>query len=280
VEGKEKMKIVVQRTYKSVKELQSLFIRTGDDDLEDDAKSNEIDTEAEGDDLLKLENDLQEDIVQLAQEEMGMISQGDDEDGADNKGIAKQVGEEQSAQLKSTLGQTEDEAICLSDDEDGDGVAVVKSEIKKDSASSDGGNRFDLSNTRVLRKFRFYRQSFRGPSYGIQLLAIGRRLIVSQNQFGNQKPAFGDVLVAVNGVKVNTDTPMEMAVKFMKDSLMNRMTELTFVEDEEFLQHFSPLIMKTFENNDAARILRNKKLKSAPPTTNEGVIELLDDEDE
>eukprot|EP00536_Pseudo-nitzschia_multiseries_P004451 jgi/Psemu1/188151/e_gw1.74.89.1 len=81
VEGKEKMKIVVQKTFKSTKELESIFMRSDDYEIEDETKSVENENPVEGDDLITLENDLQDDICQLAQDEMIMMSQGDDEDG-------------------------------------------------------------------------------------------------------------------------------------------------------------------------------------------------------
>lgn len=273
VEGKEKMKIVVQRTYKSVAEVQSIFDKIEDDDADEDAKLNENDMEAEGDDLIKLENDLQDDIVQLAEEEMGMIKQEqDDEDGADNnRRMSLQVGNGQPAQPKSTLGQTEDEAICLSDDDEDEAV-VVKPDAKEKPTSPPEVS----SNNRVLIRPRFYKQWFKGASYGIQLLKIGRRLTVIQNTFGKQKPAFGDVLVAVNGHRVVIDADMNSVITYMKKALEQNTTELIFFEDEEFLKKYSSQITQSAKEIEA---MANKRLKSAPPTTSkDSAIEILDDD--
>ncbi len=277
VEGREKMKIVVQRTYKSVAEVQSIFDKIEDDEGEDDGKLNENDIEAEGSDLIKLENDLEDDIVQLAQEEMGMIKQEqEDEDGADNnKRMASQLGNAQPAQPKSTLGQTEDEAICLSDDDDDDDAVVVNPEGKAKPASPPEVS----SNDRVLIRPRFYKQWFRGASYGIQLLKIGRRLTVIQNTFGKEKPAFGDVLVAVNGHRVVIDADMSLVTNFMKKCLERNTTELIFLEDEEFLKKYSTQITESAKQIEAKMQMSSKKLKSAAPTNNnDDVIEILDDD--
>ena len=275
VEGKEKMKIVVQRTYKSVAEVQTIFDKIEDDEAEEDGKLNDNDMDTEGSDLIKLENDLQDDIVQLAQEEMGMIKQEqEDEDGADNnRRMSLQVGNTQPAQPKSTLGQTEDEAICLSDDDEDDAV-VVNPEVKAKPASPPEVS----SNDRVLIRPRFYKQWFKGASYGIQLLKMGRRLTVIQNTFGKDKPAFGDVLVAVNGHRVVIDADMSLVTTFMKKCLDHNTTELIFLEDEEFLKKYTPHIADAAKQIEAKMQESFKKLKSAPPANDkDDVIEILDD---
>ena len=220
------MKIVVHNTYKSVKELQSIFIRPDDDDLDDDMKLGENETAPEGDDLIKLENDLQEDIVQLAHEEMGMIAQEEDEYGADNRisDNRKPAPMENLAQTKPGLGETEDEAICLSDDEDytssnrkesAKAASSQQPEMPQISVTS-GAEGFNHSKSRVLHKYRFYNQYFEGSSYGMQLLFVGQRLAVASNRFGKAKPALGDVLVAVNGYRLPLACRLEDACRYMK----------------------------------------------------------------
>mmetsp|Transcript_10457 Transcript_10457/g.26351 ORF Transcript_10457/g.26351 Transcript_10457/m.26351 type:complete len:1418 (-) Transcript_10457:134-4387(-) len=263
VEGREKMKIVVHHTYKSVTEVESMFIHTDDDDPDDDA--NENDADAEGNDLIKLEDDLQDDIVQLAQEEMGMIAaQGEDEDG--ERGVAKQASAEQPSQPQSTQGQTEDEAILLSDDEEEE-ATVVKTE-SKDNSSGSAEQGFDISTKRVLTNFRLYKQVFHGPSYGIQLLMIGNRIVVSNNAKGTQRPTLGDVLVAVNGSRVEYRCGMEIVIRFMKRAIQLGAVELTFLEDQDFVKHYASAIAEGVEN-----MSKPKKPKS------EDVIEIIDDDD-
>jgi hypothetical protein len=279
------MKIVVQKTFKSVKELKTIFIRPDDGDLDDDAKQNENDPAAEGDDLIKLESDLQADIVQLAHEEMGMIFEGEDEDGGDNKIVGKHASAEDVAESKPAVGQTEDEAICLSDDDEDDTptdsneVAKSKSKDNSSPVGSGGVNSFNLGKSRVLNKCRIYKQYFGGSTYGIQLLYVGHRLAVANNRFGKLKPALGDVLVAVNGHRLPVACPLDHACKYMKQLLTKGTVELIFLEDEAFAKHCSPFILEQRKGFEAAETeRRNKKAKTLPPTNSEDVIELLDDD--
>jgi len=284
VEGKEKMKIVVQKTFKSVEELQSIFIRPGDDDFDEDVRHTETDPAAEGDDLIKLETDLQDDIVQLAHEEMVMISQGDDEDGIESKLKGKHGIEVNPAQPKTGLGQTEDEAICLSDDEDDplthcDKSTKAESEGNSSAEGSGGDNNFDFRKTRVLQKCRFYRQYFEGSTYGIQLLYVYHRLAVANNRFGKMKPALGDVLVAVNGHRLPLGCPLDHVCRSMKQLIRKNTVELMFVEDESFVRQFLPAILETRKTFEASKNQNtNKKPRNAPSTKSEDVIEILDDD--
>ena len=283
VEGKEKMKIVVHNTFKSAKELRSTFVRVGDDILDDDLKQNENETAAEGDDLIKLESDLKEDIVQLAHEEMVMISQVEDEDGTDNRLVGKLALQQNSVHSKPGLGQTEDEAICLSDDEDDNvtqhnGGANTKDEKKSEPPLPGDDNSLYFSKTRVLHKCRIYKQYFEGSSYGIQLLYVCHRLAVANNRFGKLKPALGDVLVAVNGHRLPFGCQLEYVCRYMKELIAKGTVELTFIEDEDFVKNCSPTILETRRSFEAgANQGKNKKPKNAPSTNSKDVIEILDD---
>jgi len=276
VEGKEKMKIVVRKTFKNVKELQSIFIRSSDDDLESETKQDDNNPTSESEDLIKLETDLQDDIVQLAREEMVMISQGEDEDGTDINLVGHHPSENNHAQAKSGLGQTEDEAICLSDDEEDVSQAEKKGIV---SHADSGGSNFSFKKSTVLRNCRFYKQNFRGTSFGIQLLNIECRLVVINNRFGKLKPALGDVLVAVNGTKLPLNLHLNQACMYMKQLLVKGVVELVFVEDEAFVKQYTPAILEMRKQLEAAgQHVGNKKPKNDPPSNSEDVIEILDDD--
>jgi len=282
VEGKEKMKIVVQNTFKSIKELDSIFVRSVDDETEDDARLVDNENPEEGDDLIKLENDLQDDIGQLAQEEMIMISQGEDEDGSDNKVAGNSMLTSISAQTKSGLGQTEQEAICLSDDE---GDTSPRKEATKATTSQqrltdvvDASRMragFQNERSRVLENYRVYKQYFDGSSFGIQLLRVFDRLVIAKNISRNRKPALGDVLVAVNGQRLPLGCALEEACKYMKTVLNQGTVELTFVEDEAFVKHTKPFIIKQRDGIARANAVNNQKPQSNPMDKDE-VIEILD----
>lgn len=269
------MNIVVQKTYKSNKELRSMFDRSKEDDLDDDMKLGENESPTEGDDLINFECDLQKDIGQLAQEEMIMMSLGEDEDVAENRMIGKAIPQDSSTEAKSDLGQTEDEAICLSDDEDEKQVSNTAwsqqslTDDRKEKPSP-AVNDFKFARERVLHKFRFYKQYFDGSSFGIQLLFFDHRLAIAKNTFGKIKPALGDVLVAVNGYRLPLGCPLNDACRYMKDLLKRGTVELTFVEDDAFVEHYSARIKATRQEI-------SKKLQAAS-TKSEVVIDLLDDD--
>mmetsp|Transcript_22808 Transcript_22808/g.54032 ORF Transcript_22808/g.54032 Transcript_22808/m.54032 type:complete len:1364 (-) Transcript_22808:143-4234(-) len=283
VEGKEKMKILVHNIFKSAKELRSTFLKPGDDILDDDLKQNEDDPVAEGNDLIKLESDLKEDIVQLAHEEMVMISQVENEDGTDNRVVGKLALQQNPVHSKPGLGQTEDEAICLSDDEDDDiaqhnGSANTNHDTKAEPSRLADDPSVYFSKSRVLHQCRFYKQYFEGSSYGIQLLYVCHRLAVANNRFGKLKPAFGDVLVAVNNYRLPFGCPMEHVCRCMKTLIAGGTVELTFIEDEEFVKHCAPTIldMRRCAEADGYQGI-NKKPKNAQTTNSDDVIEILDD---
>ena len=282
------MNIVVHHTYKSIKEVESIFTRSDDDDDDDDEKLGDNETAAE-DDLIKLENDLQDDIVQLANEEMVMIStsqEGDDEDGPDNGIIGKPAYTKNLAQAKPVAGQTEDEAICLSDDDDDDDTSSNHKENTKASSSAAAVTKenhayinYNVMN-RKLNNVRYYSQYFEGSSFGIQLLMVNHRLVVANEGRIKTKPALGDVLIAVNGYRLPLNCPLNSACQYMKNFLDKGTVELTFVEDEGF-KNFCVLPItearKQFQvDND---IINSKKPRNDPPTSSGGVIEILDDDD-
>lgn len=289
VEGKEKMKIVVQHTYKSVKDIQSIFNRPTDDEIDDDLKSGDEETPEDGDDLIKLESDLQEDIGQLAQEEMIMMSEVDDEDGVDNKTAGTPAQKQNTSQTslptqtKSGLGETEDEAICLSDDEDD------TSNQKENSASTQQSVIDELScdelikiqMKRVLQSFRFYKQFYNGSNYGIQLNFVDNRLTIASNSFG-EKPAVGDVLVAVNGQRLPFGYPLLEACKHMKKLLARGTVELVFLEDDVFIGKNKDAIEKRVISQRAAALAavqeQNQKPRAALATSGD-VIEILEEDD-
>merc|ERR1712157_442227 len=101
----------------------------------------------------------------------------EDEDGTDNKLVGKLASQQHSVQPKSGLGQTEDEAICLSDDEDDsptehDENVNTKHENNSEPPNPGNEDKFNWSKSRVLHNCRVYKQFFDGGSYGIQLIYV------------------------------------------------------------------------------------------------------------
>jgi hypothetical protein len=293
VEGREKMKIVVHHTYDSVKDLQSIFSKSDDDELDDDTDANNNETDdPDVDNLMKLENDLEEDIVELAQEEMIMMSQGEDEDVADSKLRVEAVQLKSSTvERKAGLGQTEDKAICLSDDEDADDETekkpvamkqIVTPDAPTSIASSNGGVVL-FNKSKAFSNCRIYTQLFEGTSYGIKLLSHEGRLVVAKEmQNGNAKPAQGDVLVALNGIEFPLNIKFEDAVRAMKQKILRAPVELTLVEDEEFSRYCKSVVIPAHEQRQKEELLLRSQVMMANSTSSAqndaGVIEILDDD--
>jgi hypothetical protein len=273
VEGKEKMKIVVHKIYDSVKDLQSIFSNPADYDFDSraDLKSDEESSE-DGEVLIKLEEDLAEDITQLAQEEMGMIAQaeGDDDDGGDCKGSNEETIAENPIALQ---GSTADDAICLSDDDDDEIVEVEKVRSEEPAASSTPQKIVSApiapSNEpgTEFQDARLYKQIFDGDSFGFQLVPFRGKLMVGRNNTRNAKPAPGDMLVSMNGIPFAHNLPLNHATPMMKSALFKGPVELTFIEDKKVAGSFARY----------SAFCNNEKPATNPIVENE-VIELLDDD--
>lgn len=295
VEGKEKMKIVVHKTYESVKDLNSLFSTFEKGDFDVMSEGNDpVESREDEEGLIKLEDDLQQDITQLAQEEMVMISQGTE--GEDDDGGDPSAGGEMSSQNpngKVGPGQTEEDAICIIDDDD-DGPGGKTSEKKdlsrpadkspsqhpgavESSSGGDANQDFDPSNP--FDAPRLYSQTFEGDAFGIQLFAFHGRIVVGQNTKGSHKPAPGDIVAAVNGMPMPYDVALSHVLSWMRRALCEGPVEVNFVEDERFIQFFTKVLLaKTIVSQNESSLAARP---SPPPPVVEhedGVIELIDDD--
>jgi hypothetical protein len=286
VEGKEKMKIVVHNTYNSVQELQSMF-RTSDDDNfgDEEAKIDTNESTSDGEGLIKLEGDLEQDITQLAQEEMVMLSQLDEDDMAEESTTLGEPGK----QIKSGSKQKEAEVICLLDDDDEEEAKDSKPAAERNRDSRDGngqasteapkqnnnGSTYDFS--RPFTKYRIYLQTFEGSSFGMSIVDERGRLVVIGNTRGNDKPAVGDILVAVNGIPIAENYGVAKISHYLSSSSLQGPVELTFLEDEDFIRYFR---QKAYPQSNMNPTSMPKGAGRNTPAEKGGVIELLDDNDE
>jgi hypothetical protein len=296
VEGKEKMKIVVHKTYDSIEELKSMFstFDKGDFDViveEHEHKGRIRDEEG----LIKLEDDLQQDITQLAQEEMVMISagiEGEDDDGGD----PNTNGETMNEVGRAGPGQSEDDAICIidddNDDDDNDNPEVkmvteadLLASIPDEKKTEDKPERvksltavpsptiYDFS--KALRRSRLYSQTFEGNAFGIQLFTFNGRMVIAQNtnNNGSTKPAVGDILVSVNGKQIVFGCNLHHLLSLMKTALTEGPVELNFVEDQEFAEFFQTTVMPMLRARETAARRPHPMIEDK-----NGIIELLDDD--
>ena len=226
VEGKEKMKIVLHKTYRGVKALKESLTPV---DTEFDA-DGEMDEE-EPDDMIGFETELHDDLEEMEREmdEKIRAEQNDPDDDDNIEGTASSqsgsgpanAGGNQNAATgaapaaQGTAGTTESEAICLSDDDDDDDDVVdivdatngstdskktetVTGNNSNNAGQASGGKTEGLSNAirltpeRVhvnlpLPQMKIYKLTFTGTSYGLEIDIFKGRIFVK----GKTKPILG-----------------------------------------------------------------------------------------
>lgn len=293
VEGKEKLKLVIERTYTGLKELHAIFSTPADDDEEDDRAV----VKSDGDDeILDLEMDLQQDIAELGKEELTMMLPADTEE--DEVDLVAESKTQQSRNLPSNdtdgRGKSEEDAILLSDDEEdeeaakptGDAGGVIESDGAKPGDSGGSFNRTFNFNA-PLPKCRIYTMTFPGPSFGIQLRLHERRAVVCTTRSPqNGKPAVGDIVVALNGQHIEFIDHLSMFLNILKASIArDPPVRLTFAEDETFTKYYTEVVLPAEFEIEKQQELHRQQLKQLaaqqrPKADSNEVIELLDDDDD
>ena len=239
VEGKEKMKMVVHKTYKGTEEWRKSLERTTEEEDEedfDDGDENKFFIDDEG-----VEEGIIDEIHQLEEEEQAMLrsSEADDDD---FEGEAKAPAPAQRQQKVPIVGSSEADAICLSDDEDGT-VGASGAQQQTNEASIK-----DLLLSQSFPSLRLYKMHFSGENYGLDIIAYIDRIVVrGQSQrrmekFGHRaKPSIGDILVACNNKYLPYGWPLNNALAFLASTLSSSRepVELTFAEDAGFAQFFA-----------------------------------------
>ena len=302
VEGQEKLKLVVEKTYERVKELHSIFSTSEEEDDEEDGAP----IKGDGDDeILGLEMDLQQDIAELGKEELTMMLPADaDEEEAEIDLVNDSKQPVQVETLESNdegdgRGKSEDDAICLSDDDDDEEPAksagqsngsATADERNSDNAAGLVSRRFNFN--APLPKCRLYSMMFEGPYYGIQLRLHQRRAIVCKSQTSHGKPAVGDILVALNGRLFELADHLDPILQYMRISISREPpVRLTFAEDETFTKYYTEVALPADIELEMQQAMHRRQLKEMaramrrakqePPRQDAGeVIELLDDSDD
>jgi hypothetical protein len=292
VEGQEKQKIVVHKTYHGTKDLDSMFVIPDGEGSDEEVNFDESDDE-EDKEILELQQDLEGDIELLGREELTMMkTDGDDDDVADEPAG-------QDTQAEPFAGKTEEEAILLSDDEaEGspqkptrDESQSTKKEVpdasqsdkpvsadggaekgEKTSSSSGDGNKLDTR--KPLQRCKGYSIVFEGDGFGMMMFTHQGRAIVGRRvDTRHDLPAVGDVLVAVNGQRIPLTSNIDQISQFMKSSISRGPVEVIFVE----IPALKEVVMRRTERE--RKQFEEMKNKMAKPISKgpEDVIELLDD---
>jgi len=316
VEGKEKLKLVVDNQYNGVKELQSALFHVeeeGSDDEDGMADSND-------DQDFLLDGDLVHDIEELGEEEQRMLQQSEETDDGDGDGDAIQpenfedskMPAKASAERTGSKGLTEDDAIALSDDENDEktpkpamnGAPVDRkpaaetqiasqnpTQTVTDTVASAGASADDN-----LIGCRLYRIIFPDTRLGIEVTIYNMRVVVtsitkerSQRLGEDSKPAIGDILVSIGASALRPNNNLDAILQFLKSVLQHPPTELLFCEAPRFAEEFKQQRAEIREHARQMAAIPAAALGPPPPPAlppqsnninnggNNEVIELLDD---
>lgn len=294
VEGKEKLKIVVDEVHKGKHELYRMFSSL--DDNEDDEDVDKHEAEQVEDDL-QLDSDIVRTIEKLGKEEERMLRENDE----DNDGNDGEVGVEDSkpAALKIPAGATEDAAIPLSDDEDEVNDEVVDSDNVASMVTTNqtelpvqvpsGSFSSDSMYSSPLDDCRVYKISIGDTKLGIEVCLFKKRVIVAKiSQLRLQrlgvisKPEVGDILVGVNKNRLALVPNLNPVMAYLQKVLRNPPADLTFVEIPLFKVHFKALQQRKKAATTNQEQIGNatvvlSHLKSTTPSS-DSTIELVDDD--
>jgi SWI/SNF-related matrix-associated actin-dependent regulator 1 of chromatin subfamily A len=294
VEGMEKQKIVVHKTYHGTKDLDAIFgIPVADDEQDTELNFDEDSDEDEGGkDILKLEHDLQQDIEILGREELTMIkAYGDDDDDGAEETILERI------KSDSMPGRTEEEAILLSDDEEDSKRAANptketregKKEGRNDAPAAFDGENHENANVgpsrapdgfdirRPLVSCCAYSVIFEGESYGMKLFIFHGRVVVGQNL--NQqydRPSQYALVVGVNGQALPMLNELDQIMKFMKSCLERGPVEILFVEVPDLIEECKRMEVERSRMRNLLHDSARSAIVSSSGTVD--VIELLDDD--
>lgn len=298
VEGKEKLKLVINKTYESTKELHTIFDNGGGDDSDEDGEMGDMDDFGQD---LQLDEDLEHDIEQLGEEEERMLrlaEKNDDEpdaavSNADTSNDDRKMPAVEVIEETETAGCTEEEAITLSDDDD-DEVVEAKSKAATTTAAATNGESSTDADASSKKPFnvdgslngcRLYRMHIEGPSLGISVAFYKHRVVVEKlhqdriDRFGeNSKPVVGDILVGINGQRLPLINNLGNVLQHLRTVMQQPPVELTFAEDPDFAHFYTTTVMLERLANE--NMLANGSHPAAPPPVvdENGVIDLIDDD--
>ena len=277
VEGKEKLKLVVDKEYHRVKELHDLF----QNDKFDDADSDELlDGETEEDDEFQLDVDLVHDIEVFGEEECMMLQNldnNDDDGGTSDRASPITSGPVADSTTLSTetprqqagTGRSEEDAIALSDDEDEAPAPTNPNNTQLLSASR------PISSTTDLQRFTAYKIYLKG-TLGLELGFYNGRIIVNRvleprrMMHGEDcKPAVGDILTSFNGFQIHLVKETTQVLSGVRAALARGTVEFVFSFDPSFTEYY-------IKHRAERRRRRMKEKRARIPTLAEPVNDVIE----
>ena len=246
------MNLVVHHTHND--ELSAIGLsndseKSNDDDDEEDDDNGCIEGKLGGDkDFTKLESLPDEDLLRHDIEELGLKEQAlmrqsnDDDDDSDEVYIQQK--ETKIKESGPTPGSSENDAICLSDDENDMTMErespVSLSDLEKLDVSQLLEK--DIMEGVQLQKLQIFEIAFHGPRYGFQISNHAGRVVVKGAEETKTVLSSGDIILAVNGFPVPFPTTFQPVATFMKQSLYQHPpVRVLFGRDEEFKKLYDKL---------------------------------------
>jgi hypothetical protein len=258
VEGKEKLKLVVDTVYQGHHEFHASVFNS---DVYDDSDSQNGDDDIDFSEEMQLDNDLYHDIEELGEEERRMLQISDpDVDDADNavEPVAQSddgMDAKPSALVTDNptdngLGKSEDDAISLSDDES-EGSPNENVEKPKELLNVPTPK---VTHNDLLGDCRVYRIVFGETRLGLDIVYHEGRIVVSNIrperafQFGpNSKPGVGDILCGIEGQTLGLIPELAPTTAYLKALLHKHPVEVIFMEAPKFVAIFRMMVETKFQ---------------------------------
>jgi hypothetical protein len=264
VEGKEKLKLVVDKTFNGHRELHSSIFGV-DTSTETDSQNGDDDIDF-GEEF-QFDSDLAHDIEELGEEEQKMLNnlepESDETEITESKFPADVREPKSNSTIENAIGKSEDDAITLSDDEDeqvrsdksnndaavpvqnvSTGTSNEKDVSEKPIIDSESANQI-LPKENILSGCRLYRIRLSDSNLGLEVLLYEGRIIVSRLRperivrYGSSsKPSVGDILVAVQGQALGSITSLTATLQYIKAVLQKPPIDLMFIEAPKFIERF------------------------------------------
>jgi hypothetical protein len=273
VEGKEKLKMVVDKTYNKLSELHEIF---SDAAAEEDELGDLSDSDTGLDEDL-LDPDLVHAIEALGEEERQLLRSTENEDESPDSTNADSQSEvvtilEEEVQSENQ-GRSEEDAIALLDDEDETPntekeVCAAKEEavdegaeaISTANAVTNQSNVSDASNIlSSLNNFSLYKLFIPGPKLGVVVALFAGRLIVSSvskeriSQLGEDaRPRVGDIFCAINEVKIPRSQDFQLLMKWLREFIQRQQgfISVVFAEEPTFAAYYTQHRTRTIQHKE------------------------------
>ena len=240
VEGKERLKMVVHKVYKSTKELFSMFQTELDtfDDEDDDFVEDMMNE-------LISDEELEQEMLSLGEMETKMVKGDEIEDEdtpaaeGDEDRKPSSIDVSRPSKKEDRLGKSEEAAITLSSGEDSEGGNNVASLVSATASPTSSSIDVPLMNCRM------YRMVFPGPSIGVDIFPFNGRIVVDnvgherrQRLGPNCKPETGDVFVSIGNVQCPVGWSLPIFRQYMKMAFARPPVTVIFAEVPQIKEQF------------------------------------------